>query len=269
MSRIDKAIELAARISASEQKLPEAETEKTVVAPAVSDVVTPLSVSNPLLVTINEPYGIVTEEYNKLRTLILSLTNSEPRQNTLLVTSAVPNEGKTLTAVNLALSMARSTDHTVLLIDADFRRPSIHTLFDIEEGPGFVQCLRDNLPFEQALVKTGLGKLDILPAGEKLDDPLELISSKNMQRIVKEIKERYSDRYVIFDSPPVLPFADARVLAALMDGTIFVTREKHSRINQVKEGLATLLDSQVLGVLCNDTSQAVGSNYGSYYGSYY
>ena len=269
MSRIDKAIELAARISASEQKLPEAETEKTVVPPVVSDVVTPLSVSNPLLVTINEPYGIVTEEYNKLRTLILSLTNSEPRQNTLLVTSAVPNEGKTLTAVNLALSMARSTDHTVLLIDADFRRPSIHTLFDIEKGPGFVQCLRDNLPFEQALVKTGLGKLDILPAGEQLDDPLELISSKNMQRIVKEIKERYSDRYVIFDSPPVLPFADARVLAALMDGTIFVTREKHSRINQVKEGLATLLDSHVLGVLCNDTSQAVGSNYGSYYGSYY
>jgi len=269
MSRIDKAIELAARISSSEQKLPEAETVKTVVASVVSDHVAPLSVSNPLLVTINEPYGIVTEEYNKLRALILRLTNSEPRQNTLLVTSAVPNEGKTLTAVNLALSMARSTDHTVLLIDADFRRPSIHKLFDIEEGPGFVHCLRDNLPFEQALVKTGLGKLDILPAGEQLDDPLELISSKNMQRLVKEIKERYPDRYVIFDSPPVLPFADARVMAALMDGTIFVTRENHSRLNQVKEGLATLLDSHVLGVLCNDTSRAIGSNYGSNYGSYY
>ena len=269
MSRIDKAIELAARISSSEQKLPEAETKKTVMAPVASDDVSPLSVSNPFLVTINEPYGIVTEEYNKLRTLILSLTDSEPRQNALLVTSAVPNEGKTLTAVNLALSMARSTDHTVLLVDADFRRPSVHNLFDIKESPGFIHCLRDKLPVEKALVKTGLGKLVILPAGGQVDDPLELISSENMQRFVKELKERYPDRYVIFDSPPVLPFADARVMAALLDGTIFVTRENHSRLNQIKEGLATLLDSHVLGVLCTDTSLAIGRNYGGYYGSYY
>jgi len=261
MSRIDKAIAMAARINDPEQKTTAAETPE-IVSPSA---VTPLSVSNPLLAIINDPYGIVTEEYNKLRALILSLTNSKPRQNTLLVTSAVPNEGKTLTAINLALSMARSTDHTVLLVDADFRRPSIHELFDIAVGPGFVHCLRDNLPLEQALVKTGLGKLDILPAGQPVDDPLELLSSMHMQRFVQEIKERYPDRYVIFDSPPVLPFADARVMGPMMDGTIFVTRENYSQLKQVKEGLDYLLDSHVLGVLCNDTSLAIGRNYGGYY----
>ena len=132
MSRIDKAIEMAARINEPEQKPTAAETPEIVSLSAV----TPLSVSNPLLAIINDPYGIVTEEYNKLRALILSLTNSKPRQNTLLVTSAVPNEGKTLTAINMALSMARSTDHTVLLVDVDFRRPSIHELFNIAVGPG-------------------------------------------------------------------------------------------------------------------------------------
>ena len=261
MSRIDKAIEMAARINDPEQKPTAAETPE-IVSPAA---VTPLSVSNPLLAIINDPYGVVTEEFNKVRALILSLTNSKPRQNTLLVTSAVPNEGKTLTAINMALSMARSTDHTVLLVDVDFRRPSIHELFDIAVGPGLVHCLRDNLPLEQALVKTGLGKLDILPAGQHVDDPLELLSSMHMQRFVQEIKERYPDRYVIFDSPPVLPFADARVMGPMMDGTIFVTRENHSQLKQVKEGLDYLLDSHVLGVLCNDTSLAIGRKYGGYY----
>ncbi len=265
MSRIDKAIEMAARINSSEQKLPEPEIKKAVIEPDGSDDVAPLSVTSPLVVTVNDPHGIVTEEFNKLRALILHLTNSGSGQNTMLVTSAVPNEGKTLTAVNLALSMARSTDHSVLLVDADFRRPSIHKLFNIKAEPGFVHCLRDNLPLEKALVKTGLGKLVLLPAGQQVDAPLELLSSKHMQRFVHEIKERYPERYIIFDSPPVLPFADARVMGPLMDGTIFVTRENHSRLKQIKEGLESLHDSHVLGVLCNDTSLAMGRKYGGYY----
>jgi protein-tyrosine kinase len=265
MSRIDKAIEMAARIKSSDQEPPERKTKKTVLESTGVKTVAPLRVTNPFLVTVNEPHGIVTEEFNKLRALILQLTNSGTRKNALLVTSAVPNEGKTLTAVNLALSIARSTDHTVLLVDADLRRPAVHKMFNIKAEPGLVQCLRDNLPLKKALVKTGLGKLVILPAGQQVDAPLELLSSKQMQRFVLEIKERYPERYVIFDSPPVLPFADARVLGPLMDGTIFVTRENYSRLKQIKEGLDFFHDSQVLGVLCNDTSFSVGSKYGNYY----
>jgi receptor protein-tyrosine kinase/non-specific protein-tyrosine kinase len=86
-----------------------------------------------------------------------------------------------------------------------------------------------------------------------------------MQKLVQEIKERYPDRYIIFDSPPVLPFADARVLGTFMDGIIFVTRENHSQLKHVKEGLDSLHDCQVLGVLCNDTSLAKECIYSNYY----
>ncbi len=265
MSRIDKAIEMATKINQTKQKLPEVETKKNVSKPSVNEVIVPLNVNNPFLVTVNEPFGIVTEEFNKFRARILSLTNGDPLKNTLLVTSSVPNEGKSMTAINLAISIAQTTDYSVLLIDADLRRPSIHEFFDLPVGPGFVQCLRDNMPFEKVLVKTGLGKLSLLSAGQQVNDSLKLLSSKRMKEFVQEVKERYPNRYVIFDSPPVLPFADARVIGPLLDGTIFVTRENHSRLKQVKEGLESLHDSHVLGVLCNDTKFDVGHRYDSYY----
>lgn len=266
MSRIDKAIEMAASLKPATEAVSRSKVEVSAVPLSSGfNAVAPLPVNNPFLVTINEPHGIVSEEYNKLRALTLQLTNNERRKNTLLVTSAVSGEGKTLTAVNLALSIARTTDHTVMLVDADLRRPSIHKLLNIETDIGFAQCLRDSLPIEKALVKTGLGKLVVLPAGQQINEPLELLSSKYTQSLVLEIKERYPDRYVIFDSPPVLAFADSRVMATFMDGTIFVTRENYSQLDHVREGLESIKGSHVLGVLCNDTSLSQKHKYGNYY----
>ena len=265
MSRIDRAIEMAAKIKQSEQRLPEPENKGSVTEPASYLSLEPLQVKNPFLVTVNEPHGIVAEEYNKLKTTILRLANSESGKNTFLVTSAVPSEGKTLTAANLALSMARSTDYSVVLVDADFRRPSIHELFGIEQGPGLAQCLREDLSFDEALVKTDQGKLAILPAGQQMDDPSELFSSMRMKRFIKTVKERNPNCYVIFDSPPVLPFADARLMGSLVDFTIFVARENYSKLKQIEEGLGSLPDAHVLGVIYNDTSFAAGHNYGGYY----
>lgn len=265
MSRIDRAIEMAAKIKQSEQSLPEPEIKGPVVEPASSLPLEPLQVKNPFLVSVNEPHGIVAEEYNKLKATILRLANSEPGKNTFMVTSAVPSEGKTLTAANLALSMARSTDYSVVLVDADFRKPSIHALFGVEQRPGLAQCLREDLSFDEALVQTGQGRLAILTAGQQMDDPSELFSSMHMKRFIKAVKERNPNSYVIFDSPPVLPFADARLMGSLVDFTIFVAREDYSKQKQIEEGLGSLPDAHVLGVVYNDTSAAAGHNYGGYY----
>jgi Mrp family chromosome partitioning ATPase len=98
-----------------------------------------------------------------------------------------------------------------------------------------------------------------------MDDPSELFSSMRMKRFIKTVKERNPNCYVIFDSPPVLPFADARLLGSLVDCTIFVARENFSKLKQIEEGLGSLPDAQVLGVIYNDTSLAAGHNYGGYY----
>lgn len=266
MSRIDKAIEMAATIKSTARVL--SKSEPAIGAPTVSSglgAVAPLEVKNPALVAINQPNGIIAEEYNKLRTSILQLANSEPKKNVFLITSAVPGEGKTLTAVNLSLSLARTTDRAVVLVDADFRRPCLHKMLNIETEVGLAQCLQDHVPVEKALFPTGLGGLVVLTSGQQIKDPLELISSTRMQKVIQMIQGLYPDCYIIFDSPPVLPFADARVMGAFMDGTIFVIRENYSRLNQVKEGLESLNGCHVLGILCNDASVATDHKYDYYY----
>lgn len=212
----------------------------------------PLKPASPLLTIARGEHDVINEEYNKLRALIVKLTKAETFRNTLMVTSAVSQEGKSVTASNLAIALAREYDHTVLLVDCDLRRPSIHQLFGIEPKVGLIQCLRDGLPVREALVKTGIGKLVLLPAGEVMKDPVELLASNQMKSFVHELKTRYPERYVIFDTPPVLPFADAQVLSAAMDGTIFVVREGHAKAQEVREAINTLHAGTILGVVYND-----------------
>lgn len=265
MSRIDKAIEMAAGIQAAEKTGLEKNVTKPMSATAGKIPRATVDRSNNLLVAVNNPHGEVAEEYNKLRALIEHLVSNEERKNTILITSAVSGEGKTLTAANLALTMARTGEHTVFLIDCDLRRPTIAKLLNIKNEKGLVHCLRDNLPFERALTKAGQGKLAVLTAGQKVEDPLELLSSNHMQQFIEGIKNRYPSCYCIIDSPPVLPFADARVMGALVDSTIFVTRENYTRLSQLKEGIGYLHGCDVLGVLCNDSTRTNENKYGSYY----
>lgn len=216
--------------------------------------VEPLEVNNPLLVSIGQTNAAATEEYNRLRSFILTLSQGDSFRNTLMVTSALVNEGKTLTALNLSISLAREYDYTVLLVDTDLRRPSIHRYLGLQPQVGLVQCLKGEVPLSQALVKTGIGKLVVLPAGGVVSDPIELLSSNRMKEVVQELKYRYSERFVIFDSPPVLSFADAQVLANIVDGTIFVVREGVANEKQIKKALDSFHNNNLLGVVFNDAN---------------
>lgn len=208
-------------------------------------------------------YSPASEEYRKLKEQLVKLTNSKGFQNTILVTSSTVGEGKSVTSVNLAVSLAMEFDHTVLLIDADIRRPTCHTYFNCGVAPGLAECLLDGIELKDALVSTGIGRLSFLPAGRPVDNPVEVLNSSLMRDFLAEIKHRYPDRYIIIDTAPVLPFAEARVLSRFVDGTLLVVRERSVSVSDVQETLQALNGSNILGIVYNGAAKT--SSHGSYY----
>lgn len=278
MSRIEEALKKAAnrRRSSIEAIMPvePVKSEKVAQKPLKSDKkpftslleIPPLKVEHLLLVTAKEEKTYIVEEYDKLRSTIIALTRGDKFLNTLLVTSTVSEEGKSMTALNLAISLAKEHDYTVLLVDTDLRKPAIHSYLDIKPEVGLVHCLRDGLPIEKALIKTGIGKLVVLPAGEAIKDPLDMLASRRMKNIIDELKERYPERYVIFDTPPALPFADAHVLADMVDSTLFVVREGKTIKEDLKKTLEDFKEHHLLGVVYNDAHMFLKNrNYYYYY----
>ena len=272
MSRIDKAIELAARKNQGVNqfnKNPEPERQapsEHTIASAGYDQLEPIPIDNPLFAPLVDPSGFAAEQYKKLRAMVIRKTNLETFQNSLLVTSAVSGEGKSLTIMNLALSLARATDYSVVLVDTDLRNPQLHLMLGLDPAFGLVHYLRDGVPLENVMHKIGLGNLCLIPAGEQVKDPLELLTSKRMHELMRELKGRYQDRYVFLDTPPVLPFADSRVLGEMVDNILFVCREGYSNRDQIEQGLEAVSDLSLLGIVCNDMSLSPKTDYSNYYG---
>jgi protein-tyrosine kinase len=278
MSRIDRALEKAAQKRAQEHGKTPVERMSAAVQTAHHEInrdydvfskVTPPVLTNPCLVTATNPNSPITEQYRKLKSLLIKMTRADKDKNSLLVTSTVGGEGKTVTALNLAISLAQEYDHTVLLMEADLRRPTIMNYLGLEASVGLTDCVLDGLDVGEALVKTGIGKLTVLPAGRPVRDPVEVFSSARMARILEEVKTRYSDRFVIVDSTPLLPFAEGYILAGLVDSVVFVARQDYTPFEKLKEALASLKTNNLLGVVCNDIDGGItGSGYYSYYGYY-
>jgi protein-tyrosine kinase len=186
MSRIEKALEKAAQLRKSGSAEPRTEQPKTPLwkeQPSVQEAVSyrPAEVvninpNNLYLTTLNDPDSLASEEYRKLKSILVKMTKGEKFNNVLMVTSSVAAEGKSITSLNLAISLAREFDHTVLLIDADLRRPSIHKYLDIEPGYGLADCLADGVDIGKTIINTGIGKLSVIPAGKVLQNPLEFFT---------------------------------------------------------------------------------------------
>lgn len=229
---------------------------------AVSAQYGKLSPDNPFLVNLHDPHSSTAEEYRKLKSVLVKLTTGESFKNSIMVTSSLPNEGKSLTALNLALTLAQELDHTVLLVDADLRRPSVHRYLNIEPGVGLSEVLMGEAQIGEAIIPTGLGNLSVIRAGRSIDNPVETFSSQHARAILSELKHRYPDRYIIFDTPPVLPFAESRSLANLVDGVLFVVMERLASQANLKEALDSLKGCPLLGVVYN--AATVDSNDGRY-----
>ncbi len=193
----------------------------------------------------------VAEEYKLLRTHILQRTKAKDC-NTLMVTGPLPGEGKTLTAINLAISIAHEVSHTVLLVDADLRSPSIHRYFGIPRGEGLVDHLISGVPISELLVHPeGLDKLVLLPGGKPVARAAELISSPLMADLVQELKHYYPNRYVLFDLPPFLNYADALAFAPLVDGAILVVEAGRTAKEDIERAQEMLKPFNLLGFVLN------------------
>ncbi len=292
MSRIEKAIELAAKKRQAVAPVsPEPSVEPVQTAPKVEEVVTPGAaaareqghyevrhevfasvpppvIRNPFLVTATGETGPASEQYRKLKSSIVKLAQLGRFDKSLMVTSAIGGEGKTLTSINLAITLAQEFDHTVLLVEADIRRPTIMKYMEMEAHVGLTDCVLDGIDVGEVLVKTGIGKLSILPAGRMVPNPVELFSSNRMQNLLLEIKNRYPDRYVIVDTTPLLPFAEPQFIAGAVGGVLFVVREGYTSMDKATKALGLLKNHNLLGVVCNGVSQVhSGGKYG-YYGYY-
>ena len=258
MSRIEKAMEMAVKLRQESGTRPVGTgyvRPAVVHTPPVGSVETERVFSdNPLLVTLNDPQSAIAEEYRKMKSILVKLTCGDEFRNTLMVTSSVPGEGKSITALNLAVSLAQDYDHTVLLVDADLRRPSIHRYLGVERKKGLAECLTGDADLREAITPTGIGRLSVVTVGALPPNPVELFSSNRMKELLEEIKLRYQDRFVIFDTPPLLPFAETRTLAHLVDGVVFVIKEQCATQANIKDSLEALKGCDVLGVVYNDAT---------------
>lgn len=286
MSRIEKAIEKAAQnrkvaapvVTAESlaDQLPQAETESGIDESSITTdpqyrtfatVPAPV-VRNPFLVTSSAENDPVAEQYRKLKSVIVKLAQMKSFDKSLMVTSAIGGEGKTITSLNLAMTLAQEFDHTVLLVEADIRRPTVMKYLEMEASRGLTDCALDDVDVSEVLVKTGIGKLSILPAGRMVSNPVELFSSNRMQRLLQEIKTRYSDRYVIVDTTPLLPFAEPQFIASVMGGVLLVVREGYTSVDKVSKAVSLLENYNLLGVVSNAVSKVNTGDKNGYYGYY-
>ena len=203
------------------------------------------------LVAYREPGSVVSEQFRKLRTQLLTL-NLPGQPKTIMVTSASQGEGKTLVATNLATILAHDLHSYALLVDADLRNPALSRWFGLQNGHGLSDYLTGNAEIPDLLLKTRIDKLTVLSSGTVRDNPVELIGSKRMEALVQELKNRYSDRYIIFDSSPLLATTEPSVLTKLVDGIILVVRAGMTPRETVKQALSTINTEKILGVVLND-----------------
>jgi protein-tyrosine kinase len=188
------------------------------------------------------------------------------RGNLIMVTSAVPGEGKSFTAVNLAMSMAAELDHTVMLVDADVARPSVPAMLGFEPGAGLLDLLRQEADMASVLLRTNVEKLTILPSGKPHPKATELLASAAMAELLDDIATRYADRIVIFDSPPLLVTTESRVLATQMGQVIVVVQADRTPQSDVEHALATIESCQVRMLVLNQARVESKRNYGYGYG---
>lgn len=209
------------------------------------------------LVVLKDPDSPMSESFRFLRSKVTRPAAGNPPR-TILVTSALTGEGKTFVACNLAVSISQSLDEHVLLIDADLRDPSVHKVFGLrgcKEGLSSVLASHAGLP--ALLRKTYVHKLTILPAGNTSKAPSELLSSERMRRLIRETKDRYADRFVIVDSPPLELTPEASVIANEVDAVILVVRHGNTPRDAVKAALGKIQREKLLGVVYNGYDEPV------------
>jgi len=215
-------------------------------------------------VLIDKDHDRAVAAYKLLRTQIEQRMLAK-QWNTLGITSPGPNHGKSLTAINIAISLAKSSHHSVLLVDLDLRKPTIHKYFGYEPENGVFDCLTEGLPLSDILFNPGIERLVVAPGKESIYNSSEILASPNMGTFVEELKNRYPARYVIFDLPPVLATDDAMAFSPYVDSMMLVVEDGVTTKDQLKQTIEMLQGVNIIGTILNKSKNMTGSYYYYYY----
>ena len=199
------------------------------------------------LIDLERPHEVPAEEFRSLRTRLNHL-QSQQDLHSLVITSASPAEGKTFTAVNLALAQAQ-LETPVLLADLDLRRPTVHNLFQCERTPGFSDFLLHEKPLEECVRHIEGTNLYIMPAGQQVKNPLEILNLRHVKHTLDGLRRIFN--WIVLDTPPLLFSADANLLSTMTDGTLIVVRIGSTTYDNVIRAMQTLCENNVLGIVAN------------------
>jgi exopolysaccharide/PEP-CTERM locus tyrosine autokinase len=222
------------------------------------------------LVSFFQPGSIVAEQFRKLRTVLFRSTLENPPK-TILVTSSFSGEGKSLIAINLAICIAIELQSHALLVDCDLRNPTLSRWFGLNKSQGLSDYLLGKVELPDILVKTQVDKLSLICGGTSQENPVELIGSKKMEALIEELKSRYSDRYIILDSSPVLATTEPNVLDQMIDGILFVIRAGVTPRESAQQAVKLLKTEKIIGAVLNDMEFKSSGLHSRYFGtdSYY
>jgi len=223
------------------------------------------------MVTPDAPRSQIADEFRVIKRPIVRNASSRSgarikNGNLVMVTSALPGEGKTFTAINLALSIAMELDTTVLLVDGDVAHPDFPKRLGVTNSPGLLDLLtQDDLEVGDVMVRTNIENLTLIPAGSRHRRATELLASEQMAILLRELALRYPDRIVVFDSPPLLATTEARVLATHMGQIVMVVAADSTRQQVVNLALSTIENCDVVLMVLNKADK---TDVGAYYGYY-
>lgn len=214
---------------------------------------------DPVLVAAVAPLSPAAERYRALRTRLAQSENGQARR-VVLVTSPGKHDGKTVTALNLALTMAQEFQRRVVIVDADLRQPAVHTLLGLPPGPGLVDVLTGTATLEEALVEIPEHHLTVLRAGRAYERPAEMLGSTPMRRLIDALRNQF-DRIVVDSAPAAV--SDPNAIAPLTDGMLLVVRASATTKPDIARAIGALGASNVLGMVLNESAAPLGEQYGA------
>jgi len=219
------------------------------------------------LIDPTKPRDAHSEEFRTLRTRLNHMQKLQPIHS-VVITRPSPAEGKSFTAINLALAEAQLTDNPTLLADFDFRRPVLHNVLQVDRAPGATDFLMGNAPLSAVIRRIAGTSLYLLPAGSSVLNPLEMINLAETKTLIEQLPAVFN--WVLLDSPPLLFAADANLLATVCDGSVLVVRIGVTTIDSVTRAMQSLCENNVLGIVANGARAGeLYSKYTYYYSSYY
>ncbi len=225
---------------------------------------------SPLIIVHWQPESPIVEQIKRIRTHILHYSKTPSPPRAIMITSALSGEGKSLLAANVAVTIAQGLTESVLLVDSDMRSPTLHEYFGRPQSPGLSDYLATSVELDDVIQETQIPRLQFIAGGTRKKNPIELISSERMAGLISHVREHDRNRFIVFDTTPIVLTNEPRILAKIIDGVIMVVRQDVTHRTAVKDAISFLDKEKIIGMVLNGSTLDPMGMYGKYgkYGRY-